>query len=218
MRVAAADRKLPVPGVVAIVHLSDKTQQFTTLLANRLSCLGEQPSVLSDLPCEGLTADVAFESLLHENQCILPSQRRATIKSWASRGRLLLNLTAPHVGSELLEFLNYADKILWCIGEGELDSALQWITRIEQDATWVKDKLSVVWALDANCVPPWSPILATKIQRDFKLALNRADAQDRTQLKSGLERIVHYLRGVQIAWPSEAAPRVAWHILVYYTH
>jgi predicted acylesterase/phospholipase RssA/CRP-like cAMP-binding protein len=198
VRVTAADRRLPVPGVVAIVHLSDKTRQLTTMLANRLSGLGEQPGVLSDLPCEGLNPDVAFQSLIDNDQCIPPNQRRATIKSWASRGRLLMNLTAPNVGSELLEFLNYADKILWCIGEDELDNAVRWITQVERDATWVKDKLSVVWVLDANRVPPWSPTLATKIQRDFKLSLSRVNAHEGTQLRSGLERIVHYLRGVQI--------------------
>jgi hypothetical protein len=55
VRVTAADRRLPVPGVVAIVHLSYETLQLTNMLANRLSGLGERPGVLSDLPCEGLT-------------------------------------------------------------------------------------------------------------------------------------------------------------------
>ncbi len=198
VRVSASDRRLTVPSVVAVVHLTNQTQRITTLLANRLNQLGEQPCVLSDLPCEGLDPDVAFQSLVNDNQCILPSQRRDTIKSWASRGRLLLNLTAPHVGAELIDLLNYADTILWCVSEGQEAIATQWISKVVDEAGWVKDKLSLVWSLDANRLPPWLPKLATLVQRDFKLSLRGAGSNDGLQLTSGIERIVHFLRGVQV--------------------
>ncbi len=197
-RVSIPTRKHAVPSVVAFVHHSKLTVPIVTRVANRLCSLGELPCVMSDLPCEDLDPSVAFESLVSENQCIPASQRRATIKSWASRGRLLLNLTAPNVGNELVDFLNYAEKIFWCVAEGEEQSALKWITEIEDEAAWVKEKLILVWSLSSERVSPWIPNLVSKINRDFKVTLDAARANEGSQLSSGVERIVHYLRGVQI--------------------
>ncbi len=119
VRVSAASRKLSNPGTVAVVHFSERTVSLTTQLANRLNSLGEQPSVLSDRPCAGLASDIAFEKLIDDGACISPVKRRETIKSWASRGRLILNLTTGIVGNELVDFLNYAETILWCVSEDD---------------------------------------------------------------------------------------------------
>ncbi len=198
VRVSAAERKFPAPSVVAIVHQSGKTACITSAIANRLSRLGESPCVLSDLPCDDLDDKVAFESLIDGNQCIPSSRRRATVKSWASRGRLLLNLTAPNVGRELIDFLNYAERIFWCVAEGEHAEALEWIAKLENDATWLKEKLCIVWVLEQAIVAPWVPELFSRAHRDFKVALNRSKPEEGMQFRTGIERIVHYIRGVQI--------------------
>ncbi len=85
------ERKLSNPGTVAVVHFLNGPSASQPQLANRLNSLGENPtSVLSDRPCAGLASDIAFEKLIDDGACISPVKRRETIKSWASRGRLIL--------------------------------------------------------------------------------------------------------------------------------
>lgn len=198
VRVSAAKRKLHSPGTVALVHLSGKSIRLTTLLANRLSHIGEQPCVLSDNPCEGLAEDIVFENLLESGQCITPLKRRETIKAWSSRGRLILNLTASIVGDELVDFLNYAEIILLCVPESDHTSALEWLEKLHRQAPWVKEKICVVWILESQSVSPYIPDLMQLVKRDFKLSLTNPSPTSGTQLSAGLERIVHHLRGVQI--------------------
>ncbi len=198
VRVSAASRKLSNPGTVAVVHFSERTVSLTTQLANRLNSLGEQPSVLSDRPCAGLASDIAFEKLIDDGACISPVKRRETIKSWASRGRLILNLTTGIVGNELVDFLNYAETILWCVSEDDASMALEWMEKLQRLVPWVRDKICLVWILKSQQVAPYVPQLTQLVHRDFKLSLHGTGPEAGTQLKSGLERIVHYLRGVQI--------------------
>ncbi len=66
LRASAAERKLHVPGTVGIVHVSSRTSIFTTRLLNRLAELGEQPCLMSDLPSEGLSPGIAFQSFVHD--------------------------------------------------------------------------------------------------------------------------------------------------------
>ncbi len=199
LRASAAERKLQVPATVGIVHISHRTSMFTTRLLNRLAELSEQPCLMSDLPSEGLSAGIAFQSFVHDSACISPEQRRDTIKSWAARGRLILDLTVGKVGDELVSFLGYVDKVLWCIGEGELDESLKHIEELNRVVPWIKDKLSVVWCLgEMQQVAPYAPRLAALIDRDFKLSFCQSSPNAGKQLQFGFERVVHYLRGIQI--------------------
>ncbi|XZE19521.1 patatin-like phospholipase family protein [Pirellulaceae bacterium SH449] len=197
-RVSAADRRLPMPSVVAVVHTSHRTSSLTTRLANRLAELEEDPCVFSDSPCEGLVDGIPCESLLTDKACISTQHRREKIKSWANRGRLLLNVQASQVGNDMIELLNYAEKVLWFVADGEEREATLAIERLTQEVPWVKEKLCVVWQLGSTHVAPWYPRLAELIDRDFKLSFDPRTRTEGKQLSSGLERVVHYLRGVQV--------------------
>ncbi len=99
----------------------------------------------------------------------------------------------------MVSFLSYVDKILWCIGEGEVDESLNRIEELSRAVPWIKDKLSVVWCLgEKQKVAPYAPRLAALIDRDFKLSFCQSSPNEGKQLQFGFERVVHYLRGVQI--------------------
>jgi predicted acylesterase/phospholipase RssA len=56
-----------------------------------------------------------------------------------------------------------------------------------------------VWVLDNNApIAPYVPELHELAHRDFKLTLDAPGANQNRLLQHGLERIIHYLRGIQI--------------------
>ncbi len=99
----------------------------------------------------------------------------------------------------MVSFLRYVNKVLWCICEGEVDESLTRIEELNRAVPWIKDKLSIVWCLgEKQKVAPYAPRLEALIDRDFKLSFCQSRANEGKQLQFGFERVVHYLRGVQI--------------------
>jgi predicted acylesterase/phospholipase RssA/CRP-like cAMP-binding protein len=199
-RIVTVDRALPKPQVVAIVHQSDATRPLTAMLVRRLLELDEHPCVASDSESQRPGGDVPFRLLAEEGRVIDAEQRGRMLKEWASYGRLLIDVDSSLGSEHLAQVFGFADVVLWCLRSNEVERATELLrSLLSRVPTW-RDKVCVVWLLPADApASPYAPDLLVLAARDFKLSFD-APPSERTGplLRNGFERIVHFLRGVQI--------------------
>ena len=186
-------------------------ERLTRKLARRLHDLGELPCVAGDAPNFCPDADIPFRLLVRDGQIIGENAKEAILKEWAKRGRLLIDIQVGHPLETLINFLNYTEIVLWCLRPQDAERATHILRQISQSARWVREKVHIVWLLDAATeVAPDVPQLIELSRRDFKLSFE-APQPTRGQLTAnGFERIVHFLRGVQIGLRRAAARCAAW--------
>lgn len=61
------------------------------------------------------------------------------------------------------------------------------------------DKICLVWLLDGEAnVSPLDHELGSLVDRDFKISFSEPKQNYGRQLKAGIKRIIHHLRGIQI--------------------
>ena len=98
-----------------------------------------------------------------------------------------------------MRFFSYVDTILWCVRAQDAPAALHLLQGLQKDVPRWRDKLRIVWLLDNNApIAPYAPELYLVTERDFKLSFDSPGENQGSLLQHGFERIVHYLRGVQI--------------------
>ncbi|TWT81475.1 NTE family protein RssA [Planctomycetes bacterium CA13] len=70
-----------------------------------------------------------------------------------------------------------------------------------------------MWLLDGETtIPPYLPELSNLVRRDFKLSLSEPAEHQGRQLQRGFERIIHFLRGVEIGIALGGAARGMAHL------
>jgi NTE family protein len=193
------DRELPKPAVVAVVHHSDASRPVTVQLVERLRELAESPCVAGDderyKPVDGIP-----HRLLFENGVFIGSERvNDLLNEWTSYGRLFIDFAVEHSIGDLTRMIDYADVVLWCLRPQDVSAALQTLKVMGRSAPGLRDKVCLVWILNADAsAPPYVEELSVLAARDFKTCSGDLKPTQGKLLKQGVERIVHYLRGVQI--------------------
>jgi CRP-like cAMP-binding protein len=193
------DRELPKPTAVAVVHQSDASRHLTIELTRRLRQLGESPCVAGDdnrwIPDGGIP-----HRLLFENGVSIGQERiDQLLTESASFTRLFIDLRPDHSPEDLGRMLSCADVVLWCIQPQDVAGALQALKVVERSAPRFREKVCVVWILDHDApAPPYVQELHEFAARDFKTCSGQLKPNQGKLLQQGVERIIHYLRGVQI--------------------
>ena len=143
--------------------------------------------------------DIPFRPLVRNGQLVDESEKQTILKELAMRGRLLVDIRIGHPFDQLITFLNYVDIVLWCVRPQDAEPATQILKQLAHSAPWVREKVHIVWLLDAGTdVAPYVPELIELSRRDFKLSFDAPRPTRGTLTVNGFERIVHFLRGVQI--------------------
>ena len=194
-----ADRELPKPAAVGVLHQTDTSRPLTVELARRLRHLGESPCVAGDYerwtPEEGIPHRLLFEN----GVLIGPERIKQLLKEWKSYGRLFIDLRADHSLDELDRMLRYSDVVLWCLQPQDVEAALKTLKAVESSVPRFREKVCLVWILNHDApAPPYVEELAAFAARDFKTCTGELKPNQGKLLQQGVERIVHYLRGVQI--------------------
>ncbi len=193
------DRTREQPSVVAIVHQSDSSRAMTPQLVRRLMQIESAPYVWSDDPTHKPIEGVEFQFIFENGQFISVEQGRALLKKWSKRGRVFVDMSAKHEMAALARTIRFADTVLWCVRPSEGDLALAVIKQLQNEVAGWREKIHMVWHLDdrSNLVP-YIPELSDFVNHDFKIAFSEPSANQGKLLSSGLERIIHHLRGVKI--------------------
>src|SRR6478672_4330979 len=193
-RYMTADRSLPKPSIVGIVHHSAASRPLAGRLARRLRSLDESPCIAGDdeqwQPDRGIPFKLVFRQG-HVGQ--------DDFKGWALDRRLLVDIRADQSPEAMTFLLSHGDIVLWCIRPQDAPAAVTLLRRLEQDVPSWREKIRIVWVLDHNTpIAPYVPELSELAARDFKLTLDAPGANQNSLLHHGIERIVHHLRGIQI--------------------
>ena len=185
--------------VVGVLHHSHATRQFAKSLIQRLHQLEETVFVVGDDSQWKPDGGILFETWFRDRTLIANEERQRQLESWRHRGRLLFDLAADHDPDTLARLLSNADSILWCVTPQDAEAAMRTIRRLLHiDRGW-SQKICLVWILEPDTKSvPYLPELGTITARDFKVSLHPAGDGRGRLLSQGLERVVRYLRGIQI--------------------
>ena len=193
------DRDLPKPATVGVLHHSDASRPLAVELARRLRQLGESPSVAGDderwQPGDGIPYRLLFE----DGVSIGPERIKELLKDWTSYGRLFIDVRVDHSPDDLNRMFSYSDVVLWCIRPQDVGKALQMLKAAERSVLSLAKRCCLVWILNHDApAPPYVQELYDFAARNFKTYSGDLKPNQGKLLQHGVERIIHYLRGVQI--------------------
>jgi NTE family protein len=195
-----ADRELPKPATVAVVHHTEASRPLTLALAQRLKQLGETPSIATDDDRWKPENSIPHRLLFENGASLGPERITELLKEWRSHGRLFVDVGTDRSANDLGRVLSYADKVLWCLRPQDAQAALGMLKEMDHVVPRLREKVCLVWALRTESpAPPPIANLNEYAFRDFKTYSGPLNKPLQGKLiEQGIERIIHFLRGVQI--------------------
>ena len=186
------------PKVLAMLHQSPATRNLAQKIIGRLQGLGEAVCVLSDADSWRSIPDVGFRSLLDGNRLIEVAEIRRQIAEWNLAKRIVVDITAAQ-NLDWAVLLRPADCALVFIRPDEISSAIERLRTLDLASRGWRDKIAIVWLLDAgSSVAPVVPELRDFASREFKISESPLPHPWGKVHSAGMERLIHYLRGVRI--------------------
>lgn len=198
-RLMLVDRELPKPAVIGVVHHSEASRPLAGRLIRRLHELGESPCMAGDDERWQAGDGIPHRQLFEHGVFVGPQRIKEILAEWTSYGRLFLDFAADHSTDELDRMISYSDVVLWCVRPEDAASALERLRAAGRSAPRLREKVCLVWLLEPDApAPPYVEELNRLAARDFKICVGERKPNQGKLLEQGAERIIHYLRGVQI--------------------
>lgn len=186
------------PHVLVLLHESPATGNLAYKLIQRLRGLGEEISVLSDVDTWRSVPDVRFRSLSDEGGPLEMAEIRRQIAEWHQAKRVVVDVLVTQDQERTAQWMA-ADRILFFVRPSEVQPALQRLRSLDVTARGWREKISIVWMLAEGCnVAPAVPDLRDFSSREFIISETPPASPWGKVLSSGMERLVHDLRGVRI--------------------
>ena len=188
----------PATKVLAILHQSDATRDLAQKIIGRLTGLGEAVCVLSDAESwRSVGGHVRFRSLVNGNRLMDVPEIRRQISEWKDAQRVVVD-TAAARDLDWAVLLGAADCVLVLIRPHEVGSAIEHLRRFEIAPQGWLDKIALVWVLEDGGVAPELPQADEFTMRQFKISESPLPHPWGRLHLTGMERLVHHLRGVRI--------------------
>ncbi len=184
--------------VLAVFHESPMSRDVVQRLIDRLSGLGEKPCLFSDHPDIRLPAGVPFRALREGDNFLSPEQVRNQLADWQDCNRVIFDVAADVSKDVATRLLESSEHVLWCTSAEDSPSAVEHLTTLESWAPAYLDKISLVWFLNDKHVAPALAEIHRLAAREFILTNVPARAHIGLTVTNGLERLIHFLRGVQV--------------------
>ncbi|HVX61447.1 MAG TPA: cyclic nucleotide-binding and patatin-like phospholipase domain-containing protein [Pirellulales bacterium] len=198
-RLMLVDRDLPKPAVVGVAHHSCASRPLTAQLVRRLQQLGESPCLAGDDEQWKANEGVPYRQLFENGVFVGPKRVKEILQEWTAYGRLFIDFAADHSLDDLDRMIAYSDVVLWCLQPEDAPTALEKLKAVGRSAPRLREKVCLVWLLNGEApIPPFVQELYELAARDFKTCSGKLRPNQGKLLEQGVERIVHYLRGVQI--------------------
>ena len=185
------------PKLLAMLHQSPSTRNLAQKIIDRLQGLGEAVCVLSDDDSWRLVPEVRFRSLLDGNRIMDVAEIRRQVAEWSQAKRIVVDTTAAQ-NLDWAVLLRAADCALVFIRPHEISSAIERLHALELASRGWQDKVVIVWVLDDSGVAPEIPEVHEFAKREFKICESPLPHSWGKLHIAGMERLIHYLRGVRI--------------------
>jgi len=179
-----------------MLHQSPATQNLAQKIIGCLQGLGEAVSVLSDADSWQSVGDVRFRSLLDGNRLMDVAEIRRQVAEWNQAKRIVVDSTTENLDWAVL--LRAADCVLVFVRPHEVSSAIERLRALEIASRGWLDKIAIVWMLEDSGVAPEIPEVHGFAKREFKICQSPLLHPWGKVHSTGMERLVHYLRGVRI--------------------
>jgi NTE family protein len=186
------------PKVIAMLHQSPATQNLAQKIVERLQALGEAVCVLSDAESWRSVGNLRFRSLLNGNRLIGLAKIRQQIAEWNQAQRIVVDITAAQK-LDWAVLLRAADCALVFIRAAEVTATIERLRALEIAAQGWLDKIGIVWVLEeGRSVAPEVSQVQDFASRGFKICKSPLPYPWGKSHSAGIERIIHYLRGIRI--------------------
>ena len=124
---------------------------------------------------------------------------RRQAAEWQDANRIIFDVHADLTPERAARLMELVDRAVYFVPAAAADAAVRRLQAIDVPARGWRDKISVAWLLEGDSpVVPVVPNLRDLACRDFKIAETPPQLPWGRSLASGLERLVHDLRGVRI--------------------
>ncbi|MGI9517318.1 MAG: patatin-like phospholipase family protein [Pirellulaceae bacterium] len=188
-------RKKTTSKIIAFVVADDQHRQLVAELATQLKQVGETIGVLCDSGNPGhYDSDVSFHSLCKDDGQYLDARKiDAVVNEWPQVSRIMIVVDRTRAGDYLKRVMTTSDQVFCLTHANDFQSAIESLKHCLQSSPDHRKKTHLVWSLAADTpVAPHVVELNELVTRDFKVP---ADGLGHRQ---GIDRLVHYLRGVSI--------------------
>jgi predicted acylesterase/phospholipase RssA len=184
------------PRLIAFLHQSDTTRVVSRKILQRLVDLGESPYVFTDRSLD--IAGISGRHVFTANQEFSAEEMRRETAERLQQGRVVFDAEAGTDPDRASRALMACEQVFWCVTPSNWKDSLNRLQSLVARAPAWRDKISIVWLLQAAEVAPVASELREKAKRDFKVFFGGADPNQGTAVVSGFDRLVQFIRGVQI--------------------
>lgn len=184
--------------VIALVHDSPATRRLTPLVVQRLRDLGEDLAVLSDRPNSPAPEEVPFRCVVEQDRWLDEAELHQQIAKWGKPNRLIVDVDAAVGQDRIAEIVGLSHFVLWVTTPGTHQDAYRRLKGLEADSPALRDKISLVWMLEEDHLAPAACEMREVTARGFKVSDSPISSPLGRTVSAGLERLIHYLRGIQI--------------------
>ena len=186
------------PKVIAMIHQSPGTRSIAQKIIERLQQVGESVCVLSDADSWRSMPGVRFRSLLDGNRLLEVAEIRRQIGDWNQAKRIVVDITAAQ-NLDWAVLLRAADCALVFIRPSEVSAAIERLRALDPASRGWLDKIAIAWVLEERtAVAPGIPEVHEFAKREFKICESPLSHPWGNAHAGGIERVIHYLRGVRI--------------------
>ncbi|MFL5327445.1 MAG: patatin-like phospholipase family protein [Gemmataceae bacterium] len=187
------------PMMLALIHNSPATRRVSQQLINRLRDIGEQLAVFSDDDDWRSEPSVRFRSLHSDGRDLTAEEIRGQAAEWQDTNRIIFDVHSYLTPQRATQLMELVDRAVYFVPVGAADPAIQRLEALEVPARGWRDKINIAWLVEEGApLAPVVPNLGHFSCRDFKLIEKMPGSPFGRSLASGLERLVHDLRGVRI--------------------
>ena len=193
-------RSRAMPKIVTFVHADDRARKLVAAAASRLAHIGEQIGILGDTQdASPYESTMTFKSMRKQDGEILDdAELHSTIQQWTHLSRILVVLDPSHSPKELAAHFEVSDGVFCFSATENFHPAFELLKSMIQGCPSWQKKTHFVWVLrEDEKVAPLLPELSKLTSRDFKVQASDSPAAARLA-SQGIDRIVHYLRGVSV--------------------
>jgi NTE family protein len=184
------------PQIVAFLHRSEATREVSRRALGRLVALGETPHAFVD---RSLGIDGLDERRFVDNHgATTPEEFRRHAATLLQSGRIVFDVQMDADASLTVRAAEACEQIYWCVTPDTWESSIELLKRMVGRAATLRDKVRLVWLLDAGELAPVAHELRSLTRGDVKVCLAMPDPNWGPVAFDGVERLVHLLRGVQI--------------------
>jgi NTE family protein len=187
------------PMMLALIHDSPATRRAAERLIGRLRDVAEKIAVFSDSDEWRVLPGVRFRSLRENGRELESAEIRRQVSEWQDANRIIFDMHAGMKSEWAVRLMELVDRAVYFVPAAAGDSLIRRLQSLDVPARGWRDKVSVAWLLESDSpLAPVVPNLGDFACRDFKIFETAPPLPLGRSLGSGMERLVHDLRGVRI--------------------